>query len=772
MKYCSQCGNPMDDDMRFCQQCGTKYKDTIDASVKEEVAVKEPVHTPTADQQSGSTAGSDFITTQILNLVKNAERLDLPKLKSVRENLKKYEKNKLVSSSKKVRDLLAASIKTVDEQIYAKEEAIRKKREQEEEEARIRKAEAELAKAQRKQKVAAFINAHPNAYLSVNNATNDIVPSKKLILCIAAVFLFVAVVIAIGGMVGTGGNTPNVKEPVSNTTGDFVDSNDGGNSFVETTVPVVTEPPLNAVNVTIKCDANLFFSTYDLKIYLNDEHQGNVDHGDTEEFQFELDDGTYTLMISSKDSSSVKGEITFTVTDDTNIEYRIKCHSDKVDITQEHFEIMRPLTESETKTPNDYDHYIDKPYETVVDDLKAAGFTNIATAELRDLKDYEDDDVGEVATVSIGGRTDFNAGEIFEKDTEIVVTYHVMEPSAEEMNAIITNREGAAAADILASFEGTGYTIICYVQEKEITNFTPDGYFFVSGSLDTSDKIAYLHFTTQELIDLANNLEAFLPQEMAKRVAVVAMTNCQATDVFHNDGNTYNTSKFHKYSDISGFYLSVVSNGTWTAKDEQTWHVSDMKFMLSGYSTYLKASMDITFDGKNYVVSNVDKTIASKDYIDSTDPSKVNVEHLEPSEYTPYLTVAPSLVEEDRDAAAERVQNDKTMSTSTRSSWISNQFSLWDGEHKKLKEMIKSNLNDEKSYDHIETTYYDLTSQELVDMVNQILKSAGYSQRVEIGDLFIMCEFSAKNAFNATIKNTAYAIAHYDENTIELIGIE
>ena len=29
MKYCANCGNPMEDDMLFCQKCGTKFQDIV-----------------------------------------------------------------------------------------------------------------------------------------------------------------------------------------------------------------------------------------------------------------------------------------------------------------------------------------------------------------------------------------------------------------------------------------------------------------------------------------------------------------------------------------------------------------------------------------------------------------------------------------------------------------------------------------------------------------------------------------------------------------------
>ena len=38
MKYCSKCGNPMDDDMMFCQKCGTKFTDASRESLVKDAA--------------------------------------------------------------------------------------------------------------------------------------------------------------------------------------------------------------------------------------------------------------------------------------------------------------------------------------------------------------------------------------------------------------------------------------------------------------------------------------------------------------------------------------------------------------------------------------------------------------------------------------------------------------------------------------------------------------------------------------------------------------
>lgn len=104
--------------------------------------------------------------------------------------------------------------------------------------------------------------------------------------------------------------------------------------------------------------------------------------------------------------------------------------------------------------------------------------------------------------------------------------------------------------------------------------------------------------------------------------------------------------------------------------------------------------------------------------------------------------------------------------------WKNSQFSAWNGKHIAFEDLIKEQLNDEKSYKHKDTECIDITNEVIRDSVNEILRRAGSSYRVEIGDLFIKTTFTAKNAFNATVKNTAFGIARYSTNKIVLVTIE
>ena len=118
------------------------------------------------------------------------------------------------------------------------------------------------------------------------------------------------------------------------------------------------------------------------------------------------------------------------------------------------------------------------------------------------------------------------------------------------------------------------------------------------------------------------------------------------------------------------------------------------------------------------------------------------------------------------------VINEGSSYNSPRKIWISRMISAWDGSVDEFEKMIKEHLNDEGSYNHIETSYLDISSNEDMQEVNKIFRQAGIMTSAQVGDIILVTEFSAKNAFDATIKNTAYGIARYRDRSITLIAIE
>lgn len=81
------------------------------------------------------------------------------------------------------------------------------------------------------------------------------------------------------------------------------------------------------------------------------------------------------------------------------------------------------------------------------------------------------------------------------------------------------------------------------------------------------------------------------------------------------------------------------------------------------------------------------------------------------------------------DKNKEPTQSPKTPAE-LRNEEIAKCFSSWDGSHRNLEKIIKASMNDPQSYEHEETTYWDLNDH-----------------------LIVRTTFRGKNAFGGTVKN-------------------
>ena len=181
-------------------------------------------------------------------------------------------------------------------------------------------------------------------------------------------------------------------------------------------------------NVKIHVDfvPNLIFSKYDVNLLLNGIEEGTLTHGENQDFEFSIDPGEYTLTFESAESSSVKGEVMLTVDCDVEASYKISCSSDKVSVETLYVDRLTELADGEVKLNVAASEYKHKNYEDVAAALKTLGFTNIKYEVLYDIVLGWTDD-GEVESVSIADKTDFNRGDVFPADAEIVITYHMPE---------------------------------------------------------------------------------------------------------------------------------------------------------------------------------------------------------------------------------------------------------------------------------------------------------------------------------------------------------
>ncbi len=69
-------------------------------------------------------------------------------------------------------------------------------------------------------------------------------------------------------------------------------------------------------------------------------------------------------------------------------------------------------------------NYKDKNYNSILLMFQGAGFTNVSAIPLKDLNFFKQNKNGQVETVSINGKNDFEKDDVFPKDSNVVIMYH------------------------------------------------------------------------------------------------------------------------------------------------------------------------------------------------------------------------------------------------------------------------------------------------------------------------------------------------------------
>ncbi len=92
-------------------------------------------------------------------------------------------------------------------------------------------------------------------------------------------------------------------------------------------------------------------------------------------------------------------------------------------------------------------------------------------------------------------------------------------------------------------------------------------------------------------------------------------------------------------------------------------------------------------------------------------------------------------------------QEEENLKMQKRKEEVSKQFSNWDGSHSNLKNLIKQNMHDPKSFKHVETTYKD---------------KGEY--------IFVRMTYRGKNPLGATVLNTVEAKVDFNGNVLSILN--
>lgn len=302
-----------------------------------------------------------------------------------------------------------------------------------------------------------------------------------------------------------------------------------GQEFEKTDEIVIHYHAYEKCTVTIHIDfvPNLIFSTYDVELLWNSIEKGTLAHGEDQDFEFTVDPGEYTITFESAESSSVEGEVSLNVDCNVEVAYKISCYSDKVTVETLYVDRLAELAEDEVKVGVTASEYKYENYEDVTTALKTIGFTNIKYNVLYDIVFGWTDD-GEVESVSIDGSSDFNRGDVFKADAEVIITYHMPEdadPSNITMTKASSNFNGMDYIEVEQALKDLGFTNITLESTTiESTSYTDGevfevkigGYSFDSGDVFKPDeKVEIKYYIVEEpepnlTVDNCSELAAIL----------------------------------------------------------------------------------------------------------------------------------------------------------------------------------------------------------------------------------------------------------------------
>src|SRR5574344_1248885 len=177
------------------------------------------------------------------------------------------------------------------------------------------------------------------------------------------------------------------------------------------------------IKIHIDFNANWIFSKYDVLLYTG-KQKSLLEHGENKDIVFYLEKGTHKLNFENDDDSSIKSEFTIEVDSNIEIGYSINCYSDRIDVKNLYIDNDKSIAENEIKIDFDKSKFTSENYKNVINTLKELGFTNIIEKPLYDIVLGWTPE-GEVKSVTINGLDDYKRGNIFDRGTEIMVSYHL-----------------------------------------------------------------------------------------------------------------------------------------------------------------------------------------------------------------------------------------------------------------------------------------------------------------------------------------------------------
>ena len=245
------------------------------------------------------------------------------------------------------------------------------------------------------------------------------------------------------------------------------------------------------VKVHIDFVPNIIFDKYRVEFFVDDESKKVLDHGEDFDGDMRLKAGTHKFSFKDVENASVEGEEDIEITSNSEVNITISCETDHVPVSVDSIYKESDVGENQIRINFESFDFYGKDHKEVVDELKAIGFTNITEQPLYDIE-LGITKEGSADYVSINGSTDYQKGDIFNKDVAVIVPYHLK--AEDDPNKPKETADTSEAAAEEQADEGTESGEDAQQTKNTIFNSTNDA---DTAKLGNSGKFSYIKKSPQ-----------------------------------------------------------------------------------------------------------------------------------------------------------------------------------------------------------------------------------------------------------------------------------
>ena len=301
MAFCTKCGNELREGNAFCTKCGARVV-VPDAATEEEPLNPEEVVAGSAAEEFGHPSNSDYEELP--------ESRPTPDRGEAEPDPTVEELKKMAGEAKDYINRAANRVKATVEETKASYRAAESGEDAQSDPISDQLSAAILSGAR-------WLNQKGKKPKAPNTDRSTIRPKKNTTLAIcAAAALLLAVCLGMMSCLASSGTSSN--------------STKAGNT--STTKKV--EEKTYTTHINVKCNKNWFFSTYDVRVYVDGGFVGTLGQGEEGSWDKTLTKGSHQIKVCNRDDEDINGTKTFEVTAESVLECTVATTSTQVEFKE------------------------------------------------------------------------------------------------------------------------------------------------------------------------------------------------------------------------------------------------------------------------------------------------------------------------------------------------------------------------------------------------------------------------------------------------------